>query len=133
IHDADTLGMVAHEMVHVAQRYPRAPGWVIEGIADYMRYYVLIPDDPARAFSPGGATWRDGYQATAGWLDWIERQHPGTITRLNAGLRAGGDGSRVLGQTAGDAAASWAAYLASKPDATTREAWRRRLISQRAG
>jgi hypothetical protein len=95
---------------------------------------VLVPDDPARAFSRAGATWHDGYQATAGWLDWIEQQHPGTVTRLNAGLRAGGDGSVALGQaTAGDPAATWAAYLASKPAATSREAWRKRLAAQRVG
>src|ERR1700761_5441021 len=47
LHNPDMLGMVGHEMVHVAQAYPGKPAsWLTEGIADYMRYYVLIPDDP---------------------------------------------------------------------------------------
>ena len=36
----DDLGVLAHEMTHVVQAYssPR-PGWLTEGIADYVRYY----------------------------------------------------------------------------------------------
>ena len=131
LRDPDALAMVAHEMVHVDQRYPHAAGWLVEGIADYMRYYVLIPDDPARAFRPAGATWHDGYQASAGLLDWIEQAHPGTVTRLNAVLRAGGDGQAMLREAAGmTLAEAWTAYLASKPEATTPGAWRKRLASQ---
>src|SRR5579875_2031858 len=32
VNDPDTVAMVAHEMVHVAQRYRRGPGWLAEGI-----------------------------------------------------------------------------------------------------
>jgi hypothetical protein len=132
LRDPDTLAMIAHEMVHVAQRYPRAPGWLVEGIADYMRYYVLIPDDPSRAFRPQGATWHDGYQATAGFLDWAEQAHPETVTRLNAALRAGEDGEALLHEAIGQPLQqAWAAYIDSKPYAISAEAWRRRSAAQR--
>ncbi|MBV9152726.1 MAG: hypothetical protein JO204_13215 [Alphaproteobacteria bacterium] len=131
LNDPDTLAMIAHEMVHVAQRYRRGPGWLAEGIADYMRYYVLLPDDPSRAFRPEHATWHDGYQPTAGFLDWAEQGHPGTITRVNAALRAGEDGEALLRDTLGQPLeAAWAAYLASKPFAITPEAWRQRTAVQ---
>ena len=35
-------------------RIGAALGWITEGIADYMRYYVLLPDDPGRFFNPQG-------------------------------------------------------------------------------
>jgi hypothetical protein len=132
LRDPDALAMIAHEMVHVAQRYPHAPGWLVEGIADYMRYYVLIPDDPSRAFQAKGATWHDGYQASAGFLDWAEQGHPGTITRINAALRAGEDGEALLRETVGQPLPqAWAAYIESKPYAISADAWRRRAAAQR--
>ena len=133
LRDPDTLAMVAHEMVHVAQRYPAAPGWLVEGIADYMRYYVLIPDDPSRAFRPQHASWHDGYQASAGFLDWIEQAHPGTVTRVNAALRRAEDGEAMLRETIGQPLQdAWTAYIASKPYAITSEAWRKRSAAQRS-
>jgi hypothetical protein len=132
LRDPDALAMISHEMVHVAQRYPHAPGWLVEGIADYMRYYVLIPDDPGRAFQARGATWHDGYQASAGFLDWAEQGRPGTVTRLNAALRAGEDGEALLRETVGQPLPqAWTAYIESKPYAISPEAWRRRAVAQR--
>jgi hypothetical protein len=132
LRDPDALAMIAHEMVHVAQRYPHAPGWLVEGIADYMRYYVLITDDPSRAFQAKGATWRGGYQASAGFLDWAEQGHPGTVTRINAALRAGEDGEALLRETVGQPLPqAWTAYIESKPYAISAEAWRRRAAAQR--
>lgn len=131
LRDPDTFEMIAHEMVHVAQRYPHAPGWLVEGIADYMRYYVLIPDDPYRAFRAKGSTWHDGYQATAGFLNWVEQLHPGTVTRLNAALRRGEDGEALLEEVIGQPLQqAWAAFVDSKPYETSADAWRRRSAAQ---
>src|SRR5436189_2063268 len=34
----DDIGMLAHELTHAVQAYPKAdPGWLTEGIADYAR------------------------------------------------------------------------------------------------
>jgi len=132
LHNPDMLGMIGHEMVHVAQGYLNNPAhWLTEGIADYMRYYVLIPDDPGRAFKADGAHFDGGYQPTAGLLDWIERAHPGAVRRVNAVMRQGGDGPAELRRQAGAPLETvWAAYLASHPAATTPEALRARQEGQ---
>ena len=42
---SDDQGAVVHEMVHMAQQYRRAgnPSWLVEGIADYFRWFVYEP------------------------------------------------------------------------------------------
>ncbi len=132
LHNPDMFGMIAHQMVHVMQAFPdHTTPWLTEGLADYMRYYVLIPDDPGRAFDPKGARFDGGYQPTAGLLDWVERAHPGAVRRVNAVMRQGGDGPAELSRQAGaPLETAWAAYLASRPAATSPEALRARQEGQ---
>ncbi|THD64694.1 basic secretory protein-like protein [Phenylobacterium sp.] len=119
----DRLGMVAHEMVHVAQAYPPfAPSFLTEGIADYLRYYVLLPQDPGRGYDGARSGPWDGYQVTGGLLDFIERAHPGTVQAVNADLRAGGDGIGPLHKAAGPLTHAWRDYLETHPAAGTSEA-----------
>jgi hypothetical protein len=50
----EALGSVVHEMVHVVQSYGaarlnnpaamRTPGWLVEGIADYIRWFLFEPE-----------------------------------------------------------------------------------------
>jgi hypothetical protein len=86
----DDYGMVIHELTHVVQNYPGAspplPSWLIEGIADYMRYYEYEPEKPFGLNHQ--QTYRDGYGMAATFLDWIQRTHdPGLIVKLNARLQ----------------------------------------------
>ncbi len=117
--DPDMFGMMAHELTHVVQAYPHTPQtWLVEGIADYVRYYVLLPQDPGRRFDPASARYDEGYQATAGLLDWVEQQHPGAVREINAVLRRGGDGRVALMRVVGaEPEQVWSAYLASRPAA----------------
>jgi len=44
----DDVGLIVHEMVHVVQNYKHyndteAPGWLVEGIADYVRWFFYEP------------------------------------------------------------------------------------------
>jgi hypothetical protein len=57
----DDLGMVIHELVHVVQGYPNSrhkAGWLVEGIADYIRWWRYEPEaprpriDPAKSSTP---------------------------------------------------------------------------------
>jgi hypothetical protein len=88
----DDLGMVAHELVHVIQKYKRAPrdaGWLVEGIADYLRYFVVEPDSKNARFNAKTTDYTRGYQPAAALLNFAEKRKPGTVAKLNAALRAG--------------------------------------------
>jgi hypothetical protein len=88
----DDLGMVAHELVHVIQHYRGRgnPGWLVEGVADYMRYFVVEPGAKNARFDPDRSDYKRGYQPAAGLLNWIEKQKgPGTVAKLNEIMRTG--------------------------------------------
>ncbi len=87
----DDFGMVIHEITHVVQSYPKyRPSWVVEGIADYIRYWKFEPSSPARRFDPKHSTYRSGYQPAAAFLVWLdETKHKGIIRELNQALRDG--------------------------------------------
>jgi hypothetical protein len=85
----DDLGMIAHELTHVIQRYPRGagPGWLTEGIADYVRYYVVEPGSKRARFNADRSNYDSGYQASAGFLNYLETANPGVVSKLNQALR----------------------------------------------
>ena len=87
------FGMVVHELTHVLQCYPKFNKdnfWLIEGIADYIRYYRYEPRTRLPRIDPGKASYRDGYKTAARFLAWIERKYDKEIvTELNAALRKG--------------------------------------------
>jgi hypothetical protein len=86
-------GMVVHELVHVLQRYPKfnkENWWLVEGLADYIRFYLYEPKTKLPRINPAKASYRDGYKTSARFLAWIERRHDkAIITKLNAALRKG--------------------------------------------
>jgi hypothetical protein len=116
----DDLGMVAHELVHVIQRYRgegehAPPGWLTEGIADYVRYYVVEPDSKRKDFDAGRIDYTAGYQPAAGLLDWIEKERPGAVVKLNALLREGKYTAGAFRDIAGgDPDALWRTFKASR-------------------
>lgn len=124
IGNTDMLRMIAHELVHVAQAYPKGagPAWLTEGIADYVRYYVLFPDDPGRAFDPGQEDWKEGYSPAAGLLDWAEATWPGTVTAVSSAMRKGDRGDAAFAAATGSPPETlWKAYLRSNPPAASAE------------
>ena len=84
------FGMVAHELVHVIQSYPRrtGPGWVTEGIADYIRHAHYEPQVPLRNINLDRASYTDAYQTTAGFFIWIEKNYDKDfVKKLNVTMR----------------------------------------------
>lgn len=84
------FGMVAHELVHVIQHYPRrtGPGWVTEGIADYMRHIHFEPEALMRPANPDRDKYTDQYQITAGFFMWIAHTFDKEfVTKLNIAMR----------------------------------------------
>jgi len=88
----DDVGMVIHELTHVVQNYPRSkssnPFWVVEGMADYVRYYEFEPEK--RVPINWKKTYRDGYAIGSAFLDWLQRTRDShIIEKLNARLAIG--------------------------------------------
>ncbi len=87
-HPEDT-GMIVHELAHVVQAYPKSdPGWVTEGVADYIRYFQYekksVPPKEKRKGS-----YKDGYRTSAAFFAWIAEKHDKDIVKkLNEVMRA---------------------------------------------
>lgn len=74
----DDLGMVIHELVHVLQQYPGSrttPGWLVEGIADYIRWWRYEPEAPRTRVDPVKNKYTDAYRITASFLAWTSRKY----------------------------------------------------------
>lgn len=86
----DDIGLVVHELVHVIQNYgPNRHSWLVEGIADYLRW-AIYEGKPQSWFSvPNQADgYRRSYQVAAGFLLWLETDlAPGIVNKLNTALR----------------------------------------------
>ena len=86
----DDLGMVVHEMTHVIQAYRRGgPSWLVEGIADYVRFIHYEPKTRIR-IDTKKASYRDSYRTSAKFIGWVEKTHDKDLVRkLNEALRKG--------------------------------------------
>ncbi len=86
----DDLGMVVHELTHVVQGYPKYdPVWLVEGIADWVRWFNFEPVDKRPHPNPDKATARDSYRTTGAFLDWtLHKYDKDIVKKLDAALRA---------------------------------------------
>jgi Peptidase of plants and bacteria len=97
----EAVGALVHEAVHVVQHYGQGtghnetPGWLTEGIADYIRWWKFEPPAMRRPISATNgrgrpASYRNGYQTTAAFLEHVARNHDHEIVvKLNAAARDG--------------------------------------------
>lgn len=111
----DDWGMVVHELTHVVQSYPNGgPGWLVEGIADYIRIVHFEPQAP-RPKLTRLASYKDAYKTTAMFLEWIERHHTaGVVVKMNAALRKGEYSDELWTKfTRKTADELWALFMAS--------------------
>jgi hypothetical protein len=95
-------GAVIHELSHVVQSYHHpVPGWVTEGIADYVRWFKYEPAKRRPHVDPQHAKYTDGYQTTAAFFDWIVRtKNRSFVQRLNAAARDGKYSDELFSQYA---------------------------------
>jgi hypothetical protein len=87
----DDFGAMVHETCHVVQRYRgrRNPGWLVEGVADYVRFFVYEPGQ-AGPVNPNRARFDASYRTTATFLDYVARKYDKDIVRkLNKLMREG--------------------------------------------
>ena len=127
----EAKGSIVHELVHVVQLYglsrrnPHAtptPGWVTEGLADYVRWFLYEPQSHGAEVSARDAAqarYDASYRTTANFLNWVVTKHdPELVTHLNAAARAGtytdDFWKQRTGHTAAELADEWKAALAKK-------------------
>ena len=71
------IDVVTHEVMHVVQDYRNYdPGWLTEGIADYVRYVYGVNNLGGRWALPdyrSGQHYQNAYRVTARFLLWIEK------------------------------------------------------------
>jgi hypothetical protein len=85
------VGAVAHELTHWQQQYRGGgQGWLTEGIAEYMRYYIYEPPAKPRRinpdrFKPDTAYGWDGSAALLNWL--VCYKDKDAVVKLNAASR----------------------------------------------
>jgi hypothetical protein len=96
------IDVVTHEVMHVIQNYgggrrrggrSGGPGWLTEGIADYVRYRFGV-DNPGAEWSlpdfKETQKYTDSYRITARFLAWLENHgNKGLVKKLDASLRCG--------------------------------------------
>jgi hypothetical protein len=99
----DAVGAVIHEAVHVVQQYGRArrrnpgaarnPGYLVEGIADYFRWYKFEPQSKGAEITRHNldrANYDRSYRVTANFLNWVSGKYDKDIVpTLNAAMREG--------------------------------------------
>jgi hypothetical protein len=89
----EDIDVVTHEVMHIAQDYKRSvgPGWLTEGIADYVRNQFGVNNAAAKwALSAykEGQHYTNSYRITARFLWWIEKaQKKGLVKELDKQLR----------------------------------------------
>ncbi|TWR29645.1 secretory protein [Mucilaginibacter pallidiroseus] len=87
------IDVVTHEVMHIIQSYGRSvgPGWLTEGIADYVRYTAGIDNAGAKWTLPDlkpEHNYKNSYRITARFFIWIENKiKAGTIKTIDKSLR----------------------------------------------
>jgi hypothetical protein len=101
--EREARGSVVHEMVHIVQSYGRArrtnpnatrtPGWLVEGIPDYIRWFLYEPETKGAEITERNlarAKHDASYRITGNFLNWVVQNHDKEIVRkLNAAAREG--------------------------------------------
>ena len=106
----DDQGALIHETVHVIQAYPGygtplAPAWLVEGLDDYIRFFVYEPGK-AGPVPPRQARYDASYRITATFLDYLVRtSDKDLIPKLDRALRQGKYRPSFFRQATGKSAA----------------------------
>ncbi len=128
----EAKGCVIHELVHIIQNYwlaastnpspSRTPGWVTEGIPDYIRWFLYEPESKGAEMTNGnfvGAKYDGSYRISANFLNWVVLTHDKDfIRKLNAAAREGKYSEKVwkdsTGKTAAELGEDWKAANAKR-------------------
>ena len=97
----EAIGSLVHELVHVVQQYRRArgegavrpPGWLVEGIPDYIRWFLYEPQTHGADIKPANADrakYDGSYRVSGNFLNWVVGKYDKELIKeLNAAMREG--------------------------------------------
>ncbi len=131
----EAVGALLHEEVHVLQQYGRGrrnnpgahspPGWLVEGIPDYIRWFVYEPQSHGAdniwmsRLRKLDLRYDAGYRTSANFLDYVSQKYDTNIvTKVNAACREHRDTTEVFRQASG------------KPLAELNEEWAKWVTEQ---
>lgn len=116
----DDIGMPIHELVHVVQSYNGGdcPGWLTEGIADWIRYFWYEKKTLADYAGQDPGNYDSAYGQTARFLEWLRlNRNRDVVPRLNALLREQQYSEQAFIELCGASVGElWQDYLASLPN-----------------
>ena len=84
------VGAMVHETVHIVQQYRGKgnPGWLVEGIADYQRFFKYEPGKIGKIKSD--SHYNGSYRTTAAFLAFVtEKYDKDLVRKLNKQMREG--------------------------------------------
>ena len=87
----DDEGAMIHETTHIVQSYRGRgnPGWLVEGVADYVRFFLYEPGTAIRP-DPEKAHYDDSYRTSAAFLAFVaEKYNKDLVRKLNRLMRRG--------------------------------------------
>ncbi len=101
--DGEAKGAIVHELVHVVQNFGRArrtnsnptrtPGWLVEGMADYVRWFLYEPETRGAEMTSRNisrARYDNSYRISGNFLNWVTETYDKDLLRkLNAAAREG--------------------------------------------
>jgi hypothetical protein len=85
------VGAMIHETAHVVQAYRGGnnPGWLVEGIADYVRFFKFEPGKIGE-LNINRARYNGSYRVTAAFLNYVaEKYDSQLVNKLNKAMREG--------------------------------------------
>jgi hypothetical protein len=113
------IGAMVHETVHCVQLYRGRgnPGWLVEGVADYLRFFKYEGGRIGIRLTPERAKYDASYRVTAAFLAFLAQKYdPRIVTKLNALMREGkykdGVWKELTGKTVEELGREWQKSLA---------------------
>jgi hypothetical protein len=111
------IGAMVHEAVHVVQHYQGRdnPSWLVEGIADYVRFFKYEPGKIGR-IDPDRVRYNGSYRQSAAFLAYLTGKYDRELVRkINAVMREGKYKEEVFkeltGKTVQELGDEWTASL----------------------
>jgi hypothetical protein len=86
----DDVGAMVHETTHVVQHYTvDNPGWLVEGVSDYIRFFKFEPGKLGK-INAERAHYDGGYRVTAAFLAFVAGKYDDQLVlKLNRLMREG--------------------------------------------